>query len=195
MVQTKEAVGYSAVSTLLWREREALQLLLFKLVEEQLILQAGQTRLLPDANQEIEFAVDQLRCTEVLRAAEVDAIAQQLEVAELPTLAEFSEVAPEPWATVFTEHRESLRQLVDEVETATGTNRALLVAGARSQRVRATQTAAVPNTIALKSQLSDLQDIDLANTMVDMTTADTAYQSALATTAKIRQISLVDYLR
>ncbi|MGZ6770851.1 MAG: hypothetical protein ACXVGK_11705, partial [Mycobacteriaceae bacterium] len=41
---------------------------------------------------------------------------------------------PEPWATVFTEHRESLRQLVDEVETATGTNRALLVAGASSVR-------------------------------------------------------------
>lgn len=195
MVQTRRAVGYSAVSTLLWREREALQLLLFKLVEEQLILQAGQIRLLPDANQEIELAVAQLRCAEVLRAAEVDAIAEQLEVAELPTLAEFSEAAPEPWATVFTEHRESLRQLVDEVETATGTNRALLVAGARSQWVRATQTAAVPNTIALKSQLSDLQDIDLANTVVDMTTADTAYQSALATTAKIRQISLVDYLR
>jgi hypothetical protein len=195
MVQTRRAVGYSAVSALLWREREALQLLLFKLVEEQLILQAGQTRLLPDANQEIELAVDQLRCAEVLRAAEVDAIAEQLEVVELPTLAEFSEAAPEPWATVFTEHRESLRQLVDEVETATGTNRALLVAGARSQRVRATQTAAVPNTIALKSQLSDLQDIDLANTVVDMTTADTAYQSALATTAKIRQISLMDYLR
>ncbi|MGZ4524597.1 MAG: flagellar export chaperone FlgN [Mycobacteriaceae bacterium] len=134
MVQTRRAAGYSAVSTLLWREREALQFLLFKLVEEQLILQAGQTRLLPDANQEIELAVDQLRCAEVLRAAEVNAIAEQLEVAELPTLAEFSEAAPEPWATVFTEHRESLRQLVDEVETATGTNRALLVAGASSVR-------------------------------------------------------------
>ncbi|MGZ4517400.1 MAG: hypothetical protein ACXVXN_05670, partial [Mycobacteriaceae bacterium] len=85
MVQTRRAAGYSAVSTLLWREREALQFLLFKLVEEQLILQAGQTRLLPDANQEIELAVDQLRCAEVLRAAEVNAIAEQLEVAELPT--------------------------------------------------------------------------------------------------------------
>jgi flagellar hook-associated protein FlgK len=69
------------------------------------------------------------------------------------------------------------------------------LAGARSQRVRATQTAAVPNTIALKSQLSDLQHIDLANMVVDMTTAEAAYQSALATTAKIRQISLMDYLR
>jgi 2-succinyl-5-enolpyruvyl-6-hydroxy-3-cyclohexene-1-carboxylate synthase len=134
MVQTKEAVGYSAVSTLLWRERGALQLLLFKLIEEQLILQAGQTRLLPDANQEIELAVDQLRCTEVLRAAEVDAIAQQLEVAELPTLAQFAESTPEPWATVFSEHRESLRQLAGEVEAATETNRALLVAGASSVR-------------------------------------------------------------
>jgi flagellar hook-associated protein 3 FlgL len=69
------------------------------------------------------------------------------------------------------------------------------LAGARSQQIQATQTAGVATTIQLKSQLSDLQDIDLANTIVDMTTAQTAYQAALATTAKIRQISLMDYLR
>lgn len=84
-------------------------------------------------------------------------------------------------------------QKIDAAQRTLSGQQAL--AGARSQRVRATQTAAVPNAIALKSQLSDLQDIDLANTVVDMTTADAAYQSALATTAKIRQISLMDYLR
>lgn len=134
MLQTEEAVGYSAVSTLLWREREALQLLLFKLIEEQLVLRAGQTLLLVEANQEIEHAVEQLQCAEVMRAAEVDAIAQQLGTAELPSLAEFAETAPEPWATIFSEHRDALKQLVAEVEQTTEINRALLVAGASSVR-------------------------------------------------------------
>lgn len=69
------------------------------------------------------------------------------------------------------------------------------LAGARSARVQDSQTTALSTTIQLKSQLSELQDIDLASTVVEMATANTAYQAALATTAKIRQISLMDYLR
>ncbi|HEV2888036.1 MAG TPA: flagellar export chaperone FlgN [Jatrophihabitans sp.] len=127
-------MGFSEVSTLLWREREALQLLLFKLVEEQLIVSAGQTRWLAQANDEIEAALELLRGTEVLRAAEVDAIADELGLSAPPTLAELETLAPQPWATLFGEHRHVLLQLVDEVEGATGQNRALLAAGARAVR-------------------------------------------------------------
>ena len=127
-------MGFSEVSTLLWREREALHLLLFKLVEEQLIVSAGLTRWLAQANDEIEMTLEQLRGTEVLRAAEVDVLADELGLAAPPTLAELAELAPEPWATLFTEHRQALLQLVGEVERATGENRALLAAGARAVR-------------------------------------------------------------
>ncbi len=127
-------MGLSEVSTLLWREREALQLLLFKLVEEQLILSAGQTRWLALANDEIEAALDQLRGTEVLRAAEVDALADDLSLAGPPTLAELAALSPEPWTTLFGEHRQALLQLVTEVHDTTGHNRVLLAAGARSVR-------------------------------------------------------------
>jgi hypothetical protein len=129
-----KTMGFSEVSTLLWREREALQLLLFKLVEEQLIVSAGHTRWLAAANDEIEAALDQLRGTEVLRAAEVDVIADELGLTGPPTLAELATLAPEPWATLFGEHRQALLQLVAEVEGATGHNRALLAAGARAVR-------------------------------------------------------------
>jgi flagellar FlgN protein len=129
-----KTMGFSEVSTLLWRERDALQLLLFKLVEEQLIVSAGQTRWLAQANDEIELALDQLRGTEVLRAAEVDSIADDLGLSVPPTLAELEALAPQPWSTLFTEHRQALLQLVDEVERATGDNRTLLAAGARAVR-------------------------------------------------------------
>ncbi len=69
------------------------------------------------------------------------------------------------------------------------------LAGAKYQRIQSVQTASSSNTIQLKSQLSDLQDIDLADTIVQVTSANVAYQAALATTAKISQISLMDFLR
>jgi hypothetical protein len=136
MLATTESkiMGFSEVSTLLWRERDALQLLLFKLVEEQLIVSAGHTRWLAQANDEVEAALEQLRGTEVLRAAEVDAIADSLGLGAPPTLVELEAIAPEPWATLFGEHRQALLHLIAEVENTTGHNRVLLTAGARSIR-------------------------------------------------------------
>ncbi|MGI8666924.1 MAG: flagellar protein FlgN [Jatrophihabitans sp.] len=127
-------MGFAEVSTMLWRERDALGLLLFKLVEEQLIVSAGRTRWLAQANEEIEFALEQLRGTEVLRAAETDAIAEELGLAVPPTLADLEAAAPEPWATLYGDHRRALVQLVAEVEQVTLENRRLLTAGSRAIR-------------------------------------------------------------
>lgn len=129
-----KAMGFSEISTLLWREREALQLLLFKLVEEQLIVSSGQTRWLAQANDEVEAALFQLRGTDVLRAAEVDAVAEDLGLTGAPSLAELETNAPEPWATMFGEHRQALLLVVAEIGRTAGENRALLTAGARAVR-------------------------------------------------------------
>jgi len=127
-------MGFAEVSTMLWRERDALSLLLFKLVEEQLIVSAGRTRWLANANEEIEFALEQLRGTEVLRAAETDAISEELGLSNSATLAELEAAAPEPWGTLYGEHRRALVQLVAEIEQVTAQNRSLLTAGARAIR-------------------------------------------------------------
>lgn len=127
-------MGFAEVSTMLWRERDALQLLLFKLVEEQLIVSSGRTRWLPQANEEIEFALEQLRGTEVLRAAETDAIAEELGLPSPATLAQLEAAADEPWATLYADHRRALVALIAEVEQVTAENRKLLTAGARAIR-------------------------------------------------------------
>jgi hypothetical protein len=135
MLATKDttAMGFPEVSTLLWREREALETLLYALLQEQLIVAAGQTRWLPRANDAVEVAVLQLRGTEILRAAEVEAVSSDLGT-DLPTLAQLASAAGEPWATVFTEHREAMLGLVGEIEQVTDENRRLLAAGARAVR-------------------------------------------------------------
>lgn len=67
--------------------------------------------------------------------------------------------------------------------------------GAAYNRVTTTQTAASKNTLALTSQLSGIQDIDLAAQAVAVSTAQVTYQAALQTTAAIRQTSLLDFLK
>ena len=47
----------------------------------------------------------------------------------------------------------------------------------------------------LTSQLSDVEDIDLPQTISDMQLQQVAYQAALSAGAKVVQQSLVDFLR
>jgi hypothetical protein len=124
--QTKELSEFCGV---LWREREIVERVLFKLVVQQLILNTGQTRWLPLANTEIELAVNDLRVVEVVRNAESDALATQLGLAPGSSLAELAVVAPEPWASILGEHRDALRELTGEIERMTQQNRALIAVG------------------------------------------------------------------
>jgi hypothetical protein len=135
MLATREetAMGYPEISTLLWREREALNLLLFKLIEEQLVVAAGQVKWLPQANHEVELALEQVRGAEVLLAAEIESFVADAGLGR-PSLLTVCKAAPEPWATVLGEHREAVLKLVADVARTTDDNRTLLQAGARSVR-------------------------------------------------------------
>jgi flagellar hook-associated protein 3 FlgL len=67
--------------------------------------------------------------------------------------------------------------------------------GAAYQRVQVAQAAQASTNLSLTSQLSDIQDIDLAQVAVQVSTANVNYQAALQTTAGIRQLSLLNFLQ
>lgn len=67
--------------------------------------------------------------------------------------------------------------------------------GARYNRVSQMHDTAEDRLVTLRSQLSDVEDIDLPKTIMEMQLQQTAYQAALAATAKVIQPSLIDYLR
>jgi len=67
--------------------------------------------------------------------------------------------------------------------------------GARYNRVSQMRDTALDRVVTLKSQVSDIEDIDLPQTIMEMQLQETAYQAALAATAKVIQPSLLDYLR
>ncbi|WP_449063944.1 flagellar hook-associated protein FlgL [Planomonospora algeriensis] len=67
--------------------------------------------------------------------------------------------------------------------------------GARYNRVTQMRDTADTRILSLKTQLSDIEDIDLPQTIMELTLQQTAYQAALAATAKVVQPSLVDFLK
>jgi flagellar hook-associated protein 3 FlgL len=67
--------------------------------------------------------------------------------------------------------------------------------GARANQVQDAQSALVTRSTGLQSELSGVEDVDLADMAMKVATANTNYQAALQTTAKISQLSLMDFLR
>jgi flagellar hook-associated protein 3 FlgL len=67
--------------------------------------------------------------------------------------------------------------------------------GARMNRINQANTMATDAQLSLKSSLSDVEDVDLAQATIDLETQQTAYQAALHATSKTIQPSLLDFLR
>jgi flagellar hook-associated protein 3 FlgL len=67
--------------------------------------------------------------------------------------------------------------------------------GARYNRVENMRDSADNRILTLNSQQSEVEDIDLPKTIMEMQLQETAYQAALSATAKVIQPSLVDFLR
>jgi flagellar biosynthesis/type III secretory pathway chaperone len=122
------------ISTILWRERQLLELLVFKLEEEQLLLSAGKARWVNHASREVEIVLDQLRSAELLRAVKVEAAASQLGLSSYPGLRSLSQASPEPWATIFAKHRQAFLELTQEVRDLSERNRHLLAKGRDAAR-------------------------------------------------------------
>ncbi len=122
------------LSQILWRERELLDSLLFKLEVEQLVLSAGRSRWLMKAASEVESVLHRLRQTEVLRAVAADDAAMSIGLEQNPSLRALAEALDEPWQSIMMDHREAFYQVSKEISALADTNRELLTAGLRSAR-------------------------------------------------------------
>ena len=83
------------LSLILWRERELLDTLLYKLEIEQLVLAGGRNRWLPSAAREVETVLDSIRETELLRAVAADEAAARLGLSSNPSLRALAEAVDE----------------------------------------------------------------------------------------------------
>ncbi len=67
--------------------------------------------------------------------------------------------------------------------------------GSRTQHIDTVTLQNVNSKVNFTKILSDIQDVDIPTAVVELQSAETAYQAALQSTARIGQISLLDFLR
>ena len=122
------------LSQILWRERELMESLLFKLEVEQLVVSSGRTRWLARSAEEVEMVLGLLRETEVLRAVASDEAAESVGLPSHASLGELAEASQEPWSSILGDHRSTFQALGAEIAALAQSNRELLTAGLRSAR-------------------------------------------------------------
>lgn len=122
------------LSQILWRERELLDTLLFKLEQEQLVLASGRNRWLMRAASEVENVLETIRQTEILRSVAADQAAASLGLEHNPSLRVLAEATDEPWRTILSDHHEAFRTVTREITALADANRELITVGYRSAR-------------------------------------------------------------
>jgi hypothetical protein len=130
----RSSMALNDVSNILWRERQLLELLVFKLEEEQLVLAAGRTRWLAHATREVETVLEEIKRVELDRAVEVQGVAAELGLSSPPTLRELAEITETPWDKIFEEHRRALLEMAQEIDSVGRANRDLLTRGQQAAR-------------------------------------------------------------
>ncbi|WP_026532258.1 flagellar protein FlgN [Arthrobacter sp. H41] len=126
-------MGAHELSSLLWQERELLELLVFKLEEEQLLLTSGKTRWLHHATREVEQVLERLRNAGLARAVEVSGLAATWSTPENATLRQLAAAAPDgPWGEILTAHLNAMTTLAAQIGELRDSNQQFLRAASRS---------------------------------------------------------------
>lgn len=90
---------------------------------------------------------------------------------------------------------DAVRSLLDTIDGAIDQVAELLgVVGTRTQRLEGHQQRLGIEEIALEEFISEIEHVDLAAAVVQLQAEQLAYESALATTARLMQISMINYL-
>jgi flagellar hook-associated protein 3 FlgL len=112
--------------------------------------------------------------------------------------------------TVFQPAIDALAQLKADLESGTAVQPGTITAigsaldsmlaaraqiGARANRLDDAKSAQAALVTSNKALLSQLEDVDMTAAITELTKRQTTYQATLATTAKVIQTSLIDYLR
>ena len=128
-------MSLQALSEVLFQERRVLELLVFKLDTERLLLDAGRERWLALASREVDTVLDELNKVELARSVTMAQAAPDLGLGPEATLATLVAAVPAPWGPLFAEHQKELQALMHEVLAASESSRHLLREGYDSIRM------------------------------------------------------------
>ena len=142
---TGQGTAVQDLSARLWRERELLDLLTFKLEEEQLLLTAGRTQWLSHATREVEQVLERLQIAGLERSVAAAGVARDWGLPEDATLRELAAGARDgAWAEILAAHLRAMTDQTAHIRQLRDANAQFLRAAARStqETLAATETAA-----------------------------------------------------
>ncbi|MDT9594133.1 flagellar export chaperone FlgN [Nocardioides zeae] len=185
------------LSLVLWRERELLDSLLYRLELEHLVLAGGRGRWLARAAQDVTTALEALRETELLRAVVADETAADLGVPAAASLETLALAVDDPWREMLLEHRGALLDLAREITDLADANRGLVASGHRSVRetLRSLDGAEPAYGQGASADLDDGSIFDDGAERDGLALQEIAYRAALADAVRVVQPSLLDFLR
>lgn len=181
------------LGTILEREGDALESLLFKLVETSLLLEADEARFLPRATREVERARARAREIDLLRAATAARRSGG------GTLREIAAEAPGPWPAILRDHHEVLSRLVSEIEVVAHRNAHAARVGLEALSHQPI-AAPVPAGVGAGTQLLGERQASpvgrpVRNAELDRLARGAALDAVLGTAARLRMPDLIEFLR
>jgi hypothetical protein len=117
---------FGTLSQTLWRQQHLLELLLYRMEVQHLVLASGHGAWVEQAAADVEDTMEVLREEELVRATLVAKVAERLALDSSASLAELVAAAPDPWNEILRDHQRAFLALVERIETTSRTNRDLL---------------------------------------------------------------------
>jgi hypothetical protein len=117
------------LAAVLWRQRELLERLAYKLECERLLMTSGRTRWLATATSEVELLTDELAVIEIQRGAVADGVCRELGIDVGASLEELAVAASPPWTAMLLDHRDALIALTTELASLAETTRQITTTG------------------------------------------------------------------
>lgn len=109
-------MGVNELSTVLYKELELLDDLLYKLTIQELVLEANRPQWVDKSSQEIENIVENIRALELVRALEISAMAEELGLDTISNLDSIVRTIEEPWQSILKSHLEALRNVTSQID-------------------------------------------------------------------------------
>lgn len=117
---------FGTLSQTLWRQHRILELLLYRMEVQRLVLATGQGRWVEQAAADVEATMEVLREEELVRATQVARVAERLGIDRTASLRDLVEAAPDPWSEILRDHQRAFLELVDQIDATSKANRDLI---------------------------------------------------------------------
>jgi hypothetical protein len=133
-MELHHSADLAELTRLLWRQRELIGELQYRLEVQQLVMTNGRQDRLHLAVADVESVLDRIRDLEDQRLGVVAECAVQLGLPVGASLQQLIEASPDPWAFALADHQAELLRLVADTEELAAANRSLAVRGAEESR-------------------------------------------------------------